>query len=86
MPSSVRASVVLPLPDSPTSPSVSPGQIAALDVRERVHLVAALLEDLRQLLDLDERCARRGRPAELDVRGLLAREAGARSWYQQRLS
>ena len=30
MPSSVRASVVFPLPDSPTSPSVSPGQIAAL--------------------------------------------------------
>ena len=30
IPSSVRASVVLPLPDSPTSPSVSPGQIAAL--------------------------------------------------------
>ena len=30
IPSSVRASVVLPLPDSPTSPSVSPGQMAAL--------------------------------------------------------
>ncbi len=28
-PSSVRANVVLPLPDSPTSPSVSPGQIDA---------------------------------------------------------
>ena len=27
MPSSVRANVVLPQPDSPTSPSVSPGQI-----------------------------------------------------------
>ncbi len=30
MPRRVRASVVLPLPDSPTRPSVSPGQIAAL--------------------------------------------------------
>ena len=29
MPSSARANVVLPQPDSPTSPSVSPGQIAA---------------------------------------------------------
>ena len=41
MPSSVRASVVFPLPDSPTSPSVSPGQIAALTSVERVDVVTA---------------------------------------------
>ena len=32
-PRSTRASVVLPLPDSPTSPRVSPGRIANVDVR-----------------------------------------------------
>ena len=37
MPSSVRANVVLPQPDSPTSPSVSPGQITARDAAQRVH-------------------------------------------------
>ena len=40
MPSSVRASVVLPLPDSPTRPSVSPGQIGRRDACQRVDLLA----------------------------------------------
>ena len=76
MPSSVRASVVLPLPDSPTRPSVSPGQIAALTLGERVDVVSSLAEDLRQLVE-------RARPAVaprstggLEIGGLLARQLG----------
>ena len=52
MPSSVRASVVLPLPDSPTRPSVSPGQIAAETSDERVDVVAVLLEHLAEVVEL----------------------------------
>ena len=49
-PSRRRASVVLPLPDSPTSPSVSPGLQRQGDVLHRVDLVAVLLERLAQVL------------------------------------
>ena len=50
IPSSARASVVFPLPDSPTSPSVSPGQTLR-DAGERMHLVSLLLEDLARSLN-----------------------------------
>ena len=39
-PSSTRASVVLPLPDSPTSPSVSPARSSTVDVDEAVDRLA----------------------------------------------
>ena len=87
MPSSVRASVVLPLPDSPTSPSVSPGQTAALTSVSACTSCPRCVKTFDELLDLDERrlAARstRGRSrSAASARG----SAGARSWYQQRLS
>ena len=45
-PSSRRASVVLPLPDSPTRPSVSPGPSANVTSSTARHLVAVLVERL----------------------------------------
>ena len=69
IPSSARASVVLPLPDSPTSPSVSPGQIAARDADERVDVVPLLLEDLAEVVELQQRLGRCGRsPGARDPR------------------
>ena len=49
MPSSVRASVVLPLPDSPTRPSVSPSCEDRRDAGQRVYGDAVLRERLRQV-------------------------------------
>ena len=80
MPSSVRASVVLPLPDSPTRPSVSPGQIAALTAVERVHVVAAVaVNTFVELVELDERRLRRGRSAgsSMSARLLARKRRGA---------
>ena len=57
IPSSVRASVVLPLPDSPTRPSVSPGQIAALTLGERVDVVAVLAEHLAEAVEAHDSAA-----------------------------
>ena len=87
IPSSVRASVVFPLPGLADEPERLAGPDRGADVRERVDLVSALLEDLRELPELDERLRRRDRP-----RGARGRQPprgaapGARSWYQHRLS
>ena len=74
MPSSVRASVVFPLPDSPTRPSVSPGQTAALTSvsawtscpRWRKTFVSSWISTTGGPASLDRR--------KLEIRSLLARE------------
>ena len=53
----VRASVVLPLPDSPTSPSVSPGQIDALTPTRACTSEPTLVEDLAQIVEPEQRLA-----------------------------
>ena len=75
IPSSVRASVVLPLPDSPTRPSVSPGQIEPAHIGQRVHLVAVLRNTLAEVVEADDQARPPGRPAgSCEVGRLLAGE------------
>ena len=87
MPSSVRASVVFPLPDSPTRPSVSPGQIAALTSVSAWTSCPRCLKTFDSSLSSTSGRSVARRPAGSSRSAASARgSAGARSWYQQRLS
>ena len=77
MPSTVCASVVLPLPDSPTRPTVSPAYSANRDVVQRVDVLAGLMERLADTAQLEDRRLRRDRPST--ARPLAARRAPCRA-------
>ena len=85
-PSSTRASVVLPLPDSPTSPSVSPAPELEIDVDQAVDRLAGERNVLRDVADADQRPIRAGRSAgrRRARPGSRAGSVCARSWKWQR--
>ena len=85
-PRRTRARVVLPLPDSPTSPSISPGPTTTETSDERLHVLAVLVEGLAELVDAQER-----RAVAVDARPGAARASRAAaparlSWKWQRLA
>ena len=75
-PSSSRASVVLPLPDSPTSPSVSPAPSWKRDVVDRADVVPVLVERLAHALRAQDRraCRRSTRSTLIGSGRLRARQ------------
>ena len=86
-PSRARANVVLPLPDSPTRPSVSPGQSDAETPASALMSRPSCLNVFASLSIVEQRASRRARRRRaLDGIDAVSRgSVWARSWNWQRL-
>ena len=76
-PRSMRASVVLPQPDSPTSPSVSPGLQLEVDVDHGPHMSPRTRKVFDTSRTADDGLSVNARSPELDVGGRGARQVRA---------